>query len=63
MKYPEVSGAIRAKYGNQEAFAKDMGMHPVTLSMKLRGKRDWTRAEMELACRLLDLPVTVFFDL
>lgn len=61
MKYPEVSGAIRAKFGTQQAFAKAMGMHYTTLSSKLRGKTDWTRQEMEDACNLLGIPVTAFF--
>lgn len=61
MKYAELRGAIRAKFGTQEAFAKAMGMHYSTLSSKLRGMTDWTRAEMARACELLDISVTVFF--
>lgn len=61
MKYAEVRGAIRAKFGTQEAFAKAMGMHYSTLSSKLRGLTDWTRDEMALASKLLDISVTVFF--
>lgn len=61
MKYPEVRGAIRAKFGTQQAFATAMGMHYSTLSGKLRGKTDWTRQEMEDACKLLGIPVTAFF--
>ena len=61
MKYPEVRGAIRAKFGTQEAFAKAMGMHSSTLSSKLRGLTDWTREEMELASKLLGISVSVFF--
>lgn len=63
MKYPEVCGAIRAKFGTQESFAKAMDIHPTTLNGKLRGRTDWTREEMEKACKLLDLPVSVFFNL
>ena len=61
MKYPELRGAIRAKFGTQQAFAKAMGMHSSTLSGKLRGLTDWTREEMELASKLLDISVSVFF--
>lgn len=61
MKYPKVCGAIREKFGTQEAFAKAMNMHKSTLSGKLRGKTDWTRQEMEDACRLLEISVTAFF--
>ena len=62
MKYAEVRGAIRAKFGTQQAFAKAMDMHYSTLSSKLSGKTDWTRQEMEDACKLLELPVPVFFN-
>ncbi len=62
MKYAEVRGAIRAKFGTQQAFAEAMGMHYSTLSSKLRGKTDWTRQEMEDASNLLGIPVTVFFS-
>ena len=62
MKYAEVRGAIRAKFGTQQAFAKAMNMHNSTLSGKLLGKTDWTRQEMEDACKLLGIPVTVFFS-
>lgn len=63
MKYPEVCGAIRALFGTQEAFAEAMEMHRITLNSKLRGRTDWTREEMERACKLLNLPVSVFFNL
>lgn len=62
MMYAEVRGAIRAKFGTQQAFAKAMDMHNSTLSSKLRGKTDWTRQEMEDACTLLGISVTVFFN-
>ena len=62
MKYAEVRGAIRAKFGTQQAFAKAMNMHYSTLSSKLRGKTDWTRQEMEDASKLLGVSVTVFFN-
>ena len=61
MKYAEVRGAIRAKYGTQQAFAKAMDMHYTTLSKKLQGGTDWTRAEMALAAKLLGISVTAFF--
>ena len=61
MKYAEVRGAIRAKFGTQEAFARAMGMGVATLSRKLRGLTDWRREEIELACKLLGIPVSSFF--
>lgn len=56
MSYPKLRGAIREKFGTQEAFAKALGMHSTTLSAKLSGKTDWTRQEIEAAARLLSLP-------
>jgi DNA-binding transcriptional regulator YdaS (Cro superfamily) len=55
MSYPKLRGAIREKFGTQEAFAKALGMHPTTLNAKLSGKTDWTRREIEAASRLLEL--------
>ena len=62
MKYAKVRGAIREKFGTQEAFAAAMNMHTSTLSGKLRGKTDWTRQEMEDASKLLGISVTLFFE-
>lgn len=61
MDYAKLRGAIREKFGTQEAFALAMGMHQSTLSSKLRNKTDWTRTEMERACNLLGVSATIFF--
>lgn len=61
MKYAELRGAIRAKYGTQKAFADALGMHYSTLSGKLNGRTDWTRQEMESASKLLGISVKAFF--
>lgn len=55
MNYPKLRGAIREKFGTQEAFAKALSMHPTTLSAKLSGKTDWARLEIEAVGRLLCL--------
>lgn len=57
-KYAKLRGRIREKYGTQEAFASAMGIRSATLSAKLQGKTDWTRAEIERACRLLDIAIS-----
>lgn len=54
--YDKLRGAIREKFGRQGDFARAMGMHPATLSLKLNNHRDWTRAEIERACDLLGIP-------
>lgn len=51
----KLRGRIREKFGTQAAFAEAVGMAETTLSSKLNGKTDWTRAEIEAACRLLDI--------
>lgn len=55
MSYPKLRGRIREKYGRQEDFALAMGMDPSSLSSKLTGKTEWTRAEIVKACELLDV--------
>lgn len=56
MKYAELRGAIRAKFGTNAAFAEAMGMNKSTLSKKLNGWSEWTRSEIERAMELLNLP-------
>lgn len=56
MSFPKLRGAIREKFGTQEAFACAMGMHPTTLSSKLQSRVDWTRKEMERVGSLLGIP-------
>ena len=56
MRYAKLRGLIREKYQTQGAFAEALGMHSTTLSKKLAGLVDWTRQEIEKACRLLGIP-------
>lgn len=62
MSYPRLRGLIREKFATQEAFAEAMGMTPATLSGKLNGKTEWTRAEIERACRLLGIALAEAFE-
>lgn len=62
MRYAKLRGKIRAVFGTQEAFADSMGMSPTTLSSKLNGKTDWTRQEIEDACRRLGIPPVAIAD-
>lgn len=57
MSYPKLRGAIREKFGTQEAFAKALGLSDTTMSSKLTGKTEWKRQEIEDACRLLEIPI------
>lgn len=55
--YAKLRGKIREVFGSQEAFAGAMGMDRSTLSLKLNGKSDWTRLEIERACPLLHISI------
>lgn len=57
LSFADLRGRIRAKYGQQANFAAAMGMHPSTLSAKLREETDWTREEMIRAAQLLELSI------
>ena len=56
MSYPKLRGAIREKFGTQEAFAKALGVNPSTLVKKLAGRVEWTVGEVQAAVELLGLP-------
>lgn len=53
--YYELRQKIRGKYPRIGDFAKAIGMAKGTLSRKLTGKSEWSRAEMEKTAELLDL--------
>lgn len=55
--YSKLRGKIKEVFGRQDDFAVEMGMDRSTLSLKLNGKSDWTRLEIEKACLLLGIPV------
>ena len=48
---------IKTKYGTIAEFATAMGKDTSTVSGKLNGKTGWKQAEIELACKLLDIPM------
>lgn len=56
LKYDFLRKRIRSRFDTQAEFAKKMGMHPVTLSIKLHGNRDWTREQIAKAQELLEIP-------
>ena len=53
--YSELRKKIRSIYLRLEDFAKDMNITSGTLSLKLSGKSEWSRAEIEKTADLLDL--------
>ena len=54
-KFGRLREKIKAVFGTQKAFAKAMGMNVATLNAKLNSKAQWTLAEIEKACILLDI--------
>ena len=49
--------AIKQKYRTLAAFATAMNMDVSTLSGKLNGRTGWKQSEIELACKLLGIPI------
>ena len=49
--------AIKQKFRTLAAFATAMGMDVSTLSGKLNGRTGWKQSEIELACKLLEIPI------
>ena len=54
-EYYELRMRIRGKYARIEDFAKALGMTKGTLGLKLAGKSEWKRAEIEKVAELLEL--------
>lgn len=57
MSYAKLRGKIRENFKTQEAFADAMCMDTSTLSLKLNGKSEWARNEIEKACYLLEIQI------
>ncbi len=55
--YPTLCGKIREKYRTQGNLARAIGMNPSTFSGKLSGKSQWSYADVEKICRVLDIPM------
>ena len=55
-KFQELEGVIVAKYGTRGLFAKELDMTLTTLGRKLNGKSPWKQKEIELSCKLLEIP-------
>ena len=56
-KYAALRGAIRAKFGTQEAFAAAIGMRVSALSAKLNDRSEWTKSQIMRACEALEIPI------
>ena len=55
-KFGKLRELISVKYGTMDTFAKAFGVGVTTLSKKLTGKAEITRADIYKFCALLDIP-------
>ena len=53
--YAKLKGRIKEKYGNQEVFAKAIGLTPTTFSFKINGKAKWKQDEIVKEAKLLEI--------
>lgn len=58
-KYRRLMGAIKEKYGTQDAFAEAIGMGRSSLNLRLNGKIEWSKEEMAKAMDALGLPIVL----
>lgn len=63
--YSKLKGRIKEIFETQNAFAKALGLSPVSVSDKLNNKSQWTQKEIDTACVLLgiesvEIPVYFF---
>ena len=56
--YGKLREKIKAVFGTIGHFANAMGKDRSSIGNKLNGLVPWTSAEIESACRLLDVPVS-----
>lgn len=55
--YGRLREKIKTKYNTLEDFSNAMDIDRGILSKRLNGKTGWKSSEIELACRLLDIPM------
>ncbi len=57
MSYAKLKGKIKEVFGTIQAFADAMDKDVSTISAKLNNKSTWKREDIELACKLLQIPI------
>ena len=60
--YGRLRERIKLMFGTIDAFADAMDMSRSALSRKLNGVSPWTHLEIERACDLLDIPITIVVE-
>lgn len=53
--FSKLRGRIKEIFGTEYAFADAMGYNRSTISAKLNQQSEWTRADMDKACTLLNI--------
>lgn len=56
MDYGNLLGRIRAKEMTQCDVAQKIGISPVTLNKKLKGRTEFTQSEIRKLCQVLAIP-------
>lgn len=54
--YSKLAGRIVEKFGTRSAFAKAMGWSERTLSLKMKGRVQWSQTDMNRTAEVLDFP-------
>lgn len=60
--YQKLRGRIVEKYGTQERFAEAINISSVALSKKMQCKTMFSQKDINLWCKLLDIPVEQIGD-
>lgn len=55
-KFGKLKEKIKEKYNGQKPFADAMNLNLATLNLKLNGKTEFTRSEIEKICNILNIP-------
>lgn len=60
--YSKLKGRIVEKCGNQQNFAKMMGLSERTISLKLNNERKFNQLDIDKAMNILDIPLDEMKD-
>lgn len=61
-EYSKLKGRIVEKCGNQQNFAKLMGLSERTISLKLNNERKFTQPDIDKALTILEIPIEEIKD-
>ena len=55
--YSKLRGKIKEIFGNENRFAKAIGISGRSLSLKLNSEREWKQSQMIKACEVLGIDI------